>query len=304
MITTPNDCQILANAFPSLGIVASDDDPRSCCTHDADEMRRTPWPHPGWGAKNLVACSGDRIEHIGLSDLLLNAAITADFGKMTRLRNLTIVDCGLTGLIPHELGSLEKLHVLNLYRNKLTGRIPRELGKLSNLYILILAANSLHGPIPSTLENIAGLELLWVEDNFLNGKVPYKIWSHHEKVLGQKSKAVCDMFYRELEEGFSDSHHMRLASTSHARPTIAVDPAATVSPYSLVFAAAGVAILALLVALFWRRHQRERAERLGQYLAVLDDEEEVRKVLVVHDARAEQERDAKTGLCVEIKAWV
>ncbi|KAJ3094560.1 hypothetical protein HDU96_001566, partial [Phlyctochytrium bullatum] len=97
---TPNDCKILADAFPALQLQSSDAAPAICCSRNVT----------GIGDLGDIACRNGRIVYINYSPFRpLYTVIPSTIGSLDALEYLSLSKCGLTGSIPPSLGSLSKL---------------------------------------------------------------------------------------------------------------------------------------------------------------------------------------------------
>ncbi len=92
--------------------------------------------------------------------------------KMTKLKNITIMECGITGTIPAEFFASGKLTELDIRRNKLTGSIPSEIGNCPDLFYVYLTDNQLTGNIPEEFAKCEKLDMLNLSDNQLTGNIP------------------------------------------------------------------------------------------------------------------------------------
>ncbi|CAI0410280.1 unnamed protein product [Linum tenue] len=90
-----------------------------------------------------------KVVYLSLKDRRLSGPISADLGKLDRLRILYLQANYLSGVIPSELGNLSELQYLDISSNSLSGSIPQSLGKLSKLVNFNVSNNFLMGPIPS-----------------------------------------------------------------------------------------------------------------------------------------------------------
>ncbi|CAN1803936.1 LRR receptor-like serine/threonine-protein kinase FEI 1 [Linum perenne] len=115
-----------------------------------------------------------RVVYLSLKNCRLSGPISADLGKLERLRILALYNNNLYGNIPSELGNCTELQGMYLQGNYLSGNIPSELGSLSELQYLDVSSNSLGGYIPQSLEKLSKLVNLNVSNNFLMGPIPSK----------------------------------------------------------------------------------------------------------------------------------
>nr|KAJ3418471.1 hypothetical protein HK105_008275 [Polyrhizophydium stewartii] len=147
MSTAPEDCGILAAAFPALGLTST------CCDG------------------KVVSCSNGRV--VGISPVgRLSITIPDILQSLTALTTLDLNNNAITGTIPAWLGRMPQLQVINLINNTLTGSIPDSLGSLSALTYLGLDSNSLTGTIPPSLGQLSQLKQLWLSNNRLTGTIP------------------------------------------------------------------------------------------------------------------------------------
>lgn len=134
---------------------------------------------------------------------LLVSSIPPSFGRLTKLRRLTLILNNLqepweedwlenmTDLkevylnyndfkmpLPIDISNTTGLTKLEMAGNKIYGTIPSEYGRLYNLKKLVLSENALSGTIPSLLfptdsnSGLPALEELYLEKNDFNGTLP------------------------------------------------------------------------------------------------------------------------------------
>ncbi|CAL1386674.1 unnamed protein product [Linum trigynum] len=113
-----------------------------------------------------------RVVYLSLKDRRLSGPISADLGKLDRLRILALYNNNFYGNIPSDLGNCTELQGLYLQGNYLSGVIPNELGNLSQLQYLDVSSNSLSGSIPQSLGKLSKLVNFNVSNNFLMGPIP------------------------------------------------------------------------------------------------------------------------------------
>ena len=122
-----------------------------------------------------VACAGESITQITLSQNNLSGSIPFELGNLVSLVRLDLGSNSLSGSIPTSLDAAGNLTFIRLSNNSLSGSIPSELGRLSNLTYLGLSNNLLSGRIPSELGNLNNLERLWLHANSLSGSIPSEL---------------------------------------------------------------------------------------------------------------------------------
>ncbi|WP_419943305.1 Ig-like domain-containing protein [Candidatus Palauibacter sp.] len=135
-----------------------------------DENWLTDLPIGDWRGVSVDA--DGRVTGLDLEANNLIGVIPPLLGRLTRLRELTLIRNSLAGAIPSELGSLPNLEVLGLAINRLTDSLPPELGKLSKLRELLVYRNSLTGGIPGQFVDLGRLEKLVAYSNPLSGPIP------------------------------------------------------------------------------------------------------------------------------------
>ena len=122
-------------------------------TNGADWSNNTNWLSPAsideWHGVRVD--DNGRVAGLGLTINRLVGGISAELGKLSNLKWLTLGGNQLSGEIPPELGNLSNLEWLFLDNNRLSGKIPAELGNLSDLGHLSLGNNRLSGCIPRRL---------------------------------------------------------------------------------------------------------------------------------------------------------
>jgi hypothetical protein len=101
-----------------------------------------------------------------------DGVIPPAIGRLTALKELTIIEDDLEGPLPPEIGNLTELEILNIEQTNIEGPIPPEIGNLTNLKELDLRGNNLTGPLPPDLGNLTQLETLELLENRLSGPVP------------------------------------------------------------------------------------------------------------------------------------
>jgi len=121
--------------------------------------------------------------------------ITVENGRVVEVR---LENNNLTGSISAEIGKLRRLKVLNLYNNKLTGTIPAETGGCTDLSSLNIALNKLSGQIPETLSQLECLSDIWLQFNDLTGPVP-------SAFCNLKRLAQADLSYNKLSGAIPDN---------------------------------------------------------------------------------------------------
>ncbi|XP_009345120.2 receptor protein kinase-like protein ZAR1 [Pyrus x bretschneideri] len=89
-----------------------------------------------------------------------------------RVTDLLLTNKRLTGYIPSELGHLDSLKRLNLSNNNFSMPIPAHLFNAAALISLDLSNNSLVGPIPDQIRSLKALNHLDLSSNLLNGFLP------------------------------------------------------------------------------------------------------------------------------------
>lgn len=136
---------------------------------------------------NTLDC--EHLEHVNLSENLLNGDIPGSFGNCSKLKTLLLFSNMLDGSIPRELGQLRQLQILDVSRNHLGGPIPHELGGCVSLSVLVLSNvvemphgrvligshteyNYFQGSIPVEITNLPMLRILWAPRAALEGKFP------------------------------------------------------------------------------------------------------------------------------------
>ncbi|KAG0461540.1 hypothetical protein HPP92_021837 [Vanilla planifolia] len=125
-------------------------------------------PSTGW--ENLAG-SLETLEF--RSNQGLTGEIPIQFGYLTNLQSLVLVDNGFIGRLPQELVNLTSLRRLSLSGNGFTGSIPDSLGQtMTELLILDLSSNSLTGSIPSSIGGLVSLLKLDLNNNLLSGSLP------------------------------------------------------------------------------------------------------------------------------------
>ncbi|KAI8615884.1 hypothetical protein BC830DRAFT_1168247 [Chytriomyces sp. MP71] len=140
-------------------------------SREPTELDRLVFRFPAQIRHGYVSYCMAHIEHIDWQNLNLHgASIPAEFGRLSRLLNLTIDSSGLGGRIPVELTELRRLVYLGIWQNELVGEIPREIGeRLTNLQKLFLFSNRLSGPLPREIGQLTQLTELYLHDNQLSG---------------------------------------------------------------------------------------------------------------------------------------
>ncbi|XP_050120935.1 receptor protein kinase-like protein ZAR1 [Malus sylvestris] len=89
-----------------------------------------------------------------------------------RVTDLLLTNKRLTGYIPSELGHLDSLKRLNLSNNNFSMPMPAHLFNADALISLDLSNNSLVGPIPDQIRSLKALNHLDLSSNLLNGSLP------------------------------------------------------------------------------------------------------------------------------------
>ncbi|XP_073129437.1 uncharacterized protein [Henckelia pumila] len=100
----------------------------------------------------------------------LPEVIPPEFGKLTKIKYLWMVETNVYGGIPDSFRNLSSLNHLDLSRNQLGGEIPDGLFLLKNLTYLYLYNNRFSGSIPQVIESLSMVELD-LSGNNLNGTI-------------------------------------------------------------------------------------------------------------------------------------
>ncbi|XP_051213899.1 uncharacterized protein [Lolium perenne] len=119
------------------------------------------------------------LEVIAVSDNLLEAKTTRDWGFIDQLGNCTelqVLDLGYNqfqGMIPISIGNLStSLYFLSLGNNGISGSIPAIIGNLVGLTRIQLDSMLLSGPIPHEIGKLWILELIDLSNNTISGEIP------------------------------------------------------------------------------------------------------------------------------------
>ncbi|CAB9501521.1 LRR receptor-like serine threonine-protein kinase [Seminavis robusta] len=100
--------------------------------------------------------------------------IPSEFGLLTAMTSLNLLNNFLTGTIPTELFLLSKLHHWFLDNNELTGTISTLIGNMNALHNPYFHSNLLSGPLPSEIGRIPGNHLS-LDQNLLTGTLPTEL---------------------------------------------------------------------------------------------------------------------------------
>ncbi|CAJ1951521.1 unnamed protein product [Sphenostylis stenocarpa] len=117
------------------------------------------------------------VEALNLTDLdlaqnHLTGKIPQDFGKLQKLRWLSLSLNHLSGEIPQSLGRLASLTHFHVMYNNLSGIFPPDFGRYSQLKTFVIANNSFSGRLPESLCYHGQLLNLSAFNNYLTGKLP------------------------------------------------------------------------------------------------------------------------------------
>ncbi|CAB9496718.1 receptor-like protein kinase precursor [Seminavis robusta] len=164
------------------------------------------------------------LTHLKSLDLSINrglaGTLSANFAKLSELRELSFRVNPFTGVVPSELGALTQLSVLYLSKTELEGTIPKkiftqlthlqqlqlsngpfigtlatELGLLTNLKALSMAMTRISGTLPSEIGSLQLLQYTYLFQNLLTGTLPAVVlgtmsnlaWLHlHDNQLSGK----------------------------------------------------------------------------------------------------------------------
>eukprot|EP00873_Tetraselmis_striata_P014447 jgi/Tetstr1/434711/TSEL_002538.t1 len=92
-----------------------------------------------------------------------------EWGNLTTLRFIILVENDLTGPLPAEWSKLTNLIMLDLADNRLTGSLPEAWSAFSDLRFLSLEGNELNGSLPESWSAMTSIKDLQLDDNMLLG---------------------------------------------------------------------------------------------------------------------------------------
>jgi len=105
-----------------------------------------------------------------------------EWGNLTTLRFIILVENDLTGPLPAEWSKLTNLIMLDLADNRLTGSLPEAWSTFSDLRFLSLEGNELNGSLPESWSAMTSIKDLQLDDNMLLGSLPAE-WGDGMKEL-------------------------------------------------------------------------------------------------------------------------
>ncbi len=107
-------------------------------------------------------------------------------GKLSELRDLTIVSRGSQTPLSADVGQCTKLQTLQVRGG---GTLPKELGNLTNLKYLWISNSNFSGELPAELGNCTGIIEMELYNNYFTGKIPDSIVQMQNKELWRYSWA-------------------------------------------------------------------------------------------------------------------
>ena len=115
--------------------------------------------------------------------------------------NLELGSNMLEGAIPAEVGNLTRLTSFAVCKNNLEGPVPAEFGNLARLTQLFLCTNGLVGPLPPDIGNLRGLRRLIVAGNRLTSAVPASMVSLRQlrEFFWQNNAGLCVPLLEEFD---------------------------------------------------------------------------------------------------------
>ncbi|KAI8840939.1 hypothetical protein BC829DRAFT_17247 [Chytridium lagenaria] len=155
-MTSPSqfDCNVVASAFPSLGIPVSNN--RTLCCRE-----------------NYIQCNFQaKITELYFSSSNLTGQLPIALRSLGELRRLFLSKNAFEGTIPTEWSELKSLQYLYLDQNNLTGNVPSSFSNLANLEWLYLFSNNLSGVFPDEIFSLPRISEIRLQNNYFYGKVP------------------------------------------------------------------------------------------------------------------------------------
>lgn len=115
-------------------------------------------------------------------DLVTEAQLLPDIGRLTKLENLKTYPLPFHTSIPTEIGLLTNMKRLNFWKSHITGSLPSELFLLTNLKRLDIDANDFTGTIATEFGNFPNLTMAWMDGNQFSGSLPGSIFESWGKL--------------------------------------------------------------------------------------------------------------------------
>ncbi|XP_057548803.1 leucine-rich repeat receptor-like serine/threonine/tyrosine-protein kinase SOBIR1 [Amaranthus tricolor] len=112
-----------------------------------------------------------KITRIVYNSKQLDGFISPEIGRLSELKELSLINNYLVDQIPEQIVNCKKLEVLKLKNNRFSGYVPSELSDLVRLRVLDLSMNKLSGDL-SFLRYFPNLESLSLANNLFTEKVP------------------------------------------------------------------------------------------------------------------------------------
>mmetsp|Transcript_30278 Transcript_30278/g.45866 ORF Transcript_30278/g.45866 Transcript_30278/m.45866 type:complete len:817 (+) Transcript_30278:98-2548(+) len=97
-----------------------------------------------------------------------------NWGELTQLQELDLVENNLNGTVPASLFDLPHLQVLSLGKNWLAGELPSNIPSSSPLKYLSLHQNSIENAIPTSMGNLVNLTHLDLSGNSFTGAITHQ----------------------------------------------------------------------------------------------------------------------------------
>ncbi|KAL5717938.1 Leucine-rich repeat receptor-like serine/threonine/tyrosine-protein kinase sobir1 [Ranunculus cassubicifolius] len=115
-----------------------------------------------------------RVTRIVFNSEQLTGSLSAEIGRLTELKELSLSNNNLVDRIPKEIVKCKHMEILNLRNNRFSGEIPKEFSSLVSLRTLDLSSNRFSGNL-NFLKYFPNLENLHLSNNLFSGKIPVSL---------------------------------------------------------------------------------------------------------------------------------